>query len=338
METVAPVEIAGEDRAAIAGLVAEHDRRVARLEVLESRAAVELRWKDADGEHFEPCDADIFLSRGGRGAVRLTKLGNNLLWVGGDGTQVWVFELGSSPTRATVYQGLGHGAAIDAGEAVGGGEFTLLSPRSLRSLAALAAVGDAWELVPIEAPARATASEPAGADAASVASDPVAPTLAAPPACERYAVRFPVEAGIVATMRFGRDGLPAEVRLDDRSGTALARARLSDPVAARADGLAVGAWPRLPTRIEVDAPRSGASLRLKLDEPVAMERRAKARFFDLAALLAQLRPEQVAYIAPPGVDGGVDADVDADVDAKQDERVPGKTPDGPRRQRGGVEP
>lgn len=299
-ERAGPVVLTDGDRAALEELVAEHDRRVSRLEVLESRAAVELRWRDADGDHFEPCDADLFLSHGGRGAVRLTKLGNNLLWVGGDGTQSWVFELGASPTRATVYQGLGHGAATDAGEAVGGGEFTLLSPRSLRSLAAIAPIGPEWEAVALDAgtPGAGTPGAAPSGDAGGATPDPASVR-------ERWAVRFPVDRGVRSTMRFGRDGLPSEVRLDDVAGTTLARARLSDASVARADGLAVGAWPRLPTRIEVEAPRSGASLRIKLGEPIAMERRAKARFFDLAALLAQLRPEEVEYIAPHG--GGGDA-------------------------------
>lgn len=292
---------AEQDLASLAALVASHDRRAERLEVLESRAAVELRWRDADGDHFEPCDADLFLAKGGRGAMRLTKLGSNLLWVGGDGEQVWVFELGRSPTRATIHQGIGHGAATDAGEAVRGGEFTLLSPRSLRSLAGIEPIGStAWSAVPID--------EAAAPDA---------------PAHDRWAVRYEVDARVVATLRFGADGLPSEVRLADRTGTPLAVARLTDPVAARADGLAVGAWPRLATRIEVDAPRSGATLRIRLDEPVAAERRAKARFFDLAALLAQLRPEEIEYIAArvpldPSATGR-DATADGEADEEADE-------------------
>jgi hypothetical protein len=58
----------------------------------------------------------------------------------------------------------------------------------------------------------------------------------------------------------------------------------------------------VPRRIEIVAARANGRATLLLDEPIAMAKRIKPRFFDLEELTAQLRPDRVehAIAAEPG--------------------------------------
>lgn len=270
-----------------AGWIAAHNTRVSRLETFESRASLELRYADADGAHFDQCEADIFLAAGGRGAVRATKVGNNLLWVGSDGTRGWVFLLEKDPTALIVHDRIDESLfarSLNGGTAPGAA-FLLLAPQSVRTLAGMR-----------EVPADAAIRRVEGA-----ADD--APLEA------RFELVFQPFPGVDATMRFGADGLPSQVRVLDRGGVVRLEARLAEYMPAQAANLAQGAWPRVPQRIEVDAREVAAGapaseVRIFLDGPVAMARRMKPRFFALEELTAQLRPDSVQHVVaadgPPG--------------------------------------
>jgi hypothetical protein len=79
-------------------------------------------------------------------------------------------------------------------------------------------------------------------------------------------------------------------------GVKIAEATLADPVRASMTDIAQGAWPTVARRVEVVAPRSGASIKIFLDTPAASATRMKPRFFELDALLTQLRPEVVEFV------------------------------------------
>jgi hypothetical protein len=285
------VEQADAERRFAEWIVA-HNTRVSRLETFESRASLELRYTDADGAHFDQCEADIFLAAGGRGAVRATKVGNNLLWVGSDGTRGWVFLLEKDPTALIVHDRIDESLfarSLNGGTAPGAA-FLLLAPQSVRTLAGMR-----------ELPAGATIRRIEGA-----ADDA--------PLEGRFELVFQPFPGVDATMRFGADGLPVQVRVLDRGGTVRLEARLAEYMPAQAANLAQGAWPKVPQRIEVDAlavENAGAGggqptqARIYLDAPLAMARRMKPRFFALEDLTAQLRPDSVQHVvAADGSPGG----------------------------------
>jgi len=281
----------------LAEVVARHNARVARLETFESRASLELRYSDRDGEHFDQCEADIFLASAGRGAVRATKVGNNLLWVGSDGTQGWMFRLDREPTSLTVFDRVDDGAMGEllkaaGGSGAGGGGagaqgaegFALLAPQSVRLLAGMRAIEPPYSV-------RALAPTEGGDDL----SRPVA---------ERYEVVFRAIDGIEASVRFGRDGLPAAVAVASVGGARMLTATLGEYESAQAANIAQGAWPKVPRRIAVTSERSKAEARIYLDAPIAMAKRMKPKFFVLSDLVALLRPDAVQHVvAVDGADG-----------------------------------
>ena len=265
-----------------AAWIAAHNTRVSRLETVESRGSLELRYSDTDGEHFDQCEFDVFLAPGGRGALRATKLGNNFLWIGGDGTRGWIFRLDTDPTVLKVYDRV---AEHDLGQSSdGAGEFALLTPGTVRAVAGLQPIPTQHELRPIEA-----------ADAG------------APPE-QRMEVAYAPggSAGTKVFVRFGADGLPCAVRVVDARGSVAVSSTLAEYVPAQAANLAQGAWPRIPRRIEITATRADGRATLHLDEPVAMAKRTKPRFFSLEELTAQFRPDRVEHavaIEPGQPDG-----------------------------------
>ena len=263
-------------RADITRFIALQNDRAARLETFESRAAIELRYSDDSGAHTDACEGDIFLTTLNRGALRLTKLGSNLMWIGGDGTRAWIFRIDTKPTTATVYEGLSGGVQLDGSQVVGTGEFMLLSPASVRVLLGFA-------LVP--------------ADASIVAIANIAPDAASH---LRFEVHFSPAKSLIAAMRFSESGFPTEITVRLDSGTEVARATLTEPVRAQAANIAQGAWPLVARRIEVLAARSASQVRIYLDEPHSDGKRMKQKFFDLDALIAQLRPDSTQFIHPLG--------------------------------------
>lgn len=257
--------------AAFTPLLAAHDERVRKLDVFESRSSLELRYHNESGEHFDQCEADIFLAGADRGAVRITKVGHNLMWIGGNANRGWIFYLDSKPTRAVVYEQLDESAAGSA-DSMENGEFALLTPKSARMLMGLAAIPHDALLLRI-----------AGA----------APDA---PWHERVEVQWRVHAGATVSMRLGADGLPTQVCVRDLAGTVIATATLTEYVSVRAPNLAEGAWPRVARRTEVIAPRTKSVIRLFLDGPSAEGKRIKPKFFELDALIAQMRPDSVEYV------------------------------------------
>ncbi len=257
--------------AAFTPLLAAHTERVRKLEVFESRSSLELRYHANDGEHFDQCEADIFLAGADRGAVRITKVGHNLMWIGGNANRGWIFYLDSEPTRAVVYERLDD-AATGSADSMENGEFALLTPKSVRVLMGIAAIPHDAILMRIAG---------AAADA---------------PWHERIEVQWSVHARATVSMRLTAEGVPAQVCVRDLAGTVIATATLTEYVSVRAPNLAEGAWPRVARRTEVIAPRTKSIIRLFLDGPSAEGKRLKPKFFDLDALIAQMRPDSVEYV------------------------------------------
>ena len=77
-----------------------------QLTKLHRSGVCELRWTDEAGRrHFEPqVDCDLWWQPPSAFALQFSKLGETLGWVGGDGTQLWLFDLLSEPTQLTIIE------------------------------------------------------------------------------------------------------------------------------------------------------------------------------------------------------------------------------------------
>lgn len=270
-------------------IVSAHNARAAMLETLVVPAATVLRYPEGDSVAEDQLDGFISLTSRGRGAFELKSaaLGKTWAWLGGDGVRSWIyFAAMERPSVLHVYEGLANGTSTEAGAVVGGAELTLLTPESLRLLLGIAPIGEVWSLASVAQPAEAVSTPAGGAE----------PT-------DRYEIRWSVTSQAVARMRVGADGTPVEIVVEDGSGSVVARARHSEPVRVRRDGIAMGAWPLLARRIEIVAPRSNSSATLQLDGDVLARptRTPKDRFFDLAELQTYLAPEEVVVHDPSGV-------------------------------------
>ncbi len=75
--------------------------RTANFEALVGRGVVEFSWEDKDGKHREQGELD-FWKQGSAISLRVSKLGELLLWFGGDGTTHWLFDMLGEETTLTV--------------------------------------------------------------------------------------------------------------------------------------------------------------------------------------------------------------------------------------------
>lgn len=278
-------------REAFVALVSEHNERVSRLGSFESRASIEARWKTGDRERFERCDGDIFLAPEGRGAVRLSVVSQNLAWIGGDGQRAWIFNVEARPPTAVVFERLADPAWSRTGLLPGTEGLGVLAPGSVRQLAGFAPI-------PAES---AVERAPDAFDAA-----PGQPW-------GRHEVRYEIAPALRVAVAFGPDRLPARLRVETLEGGEVMRSQLSEYLRARAENLAIGAWPSVPRKIELVAAAGTATVSVFLDEPSAQAKRMNPRLFSLEDLLATLRPDSVEYRMPPeppvaGEHAGEDAD------------------------------
>lgn len=268
-------------RAEFDPLIAQHNERVARLTTIEARGIIEIRYRDESGSHFEQTDLELALTSGGRGSLKLSKLGD-LFWIGGDGRLGWIFDLRSKPPTAVVSENGDLGVERAAAHAIRLGDLTVLSPASLRFVMGLTAIPSDACVVPLAQAASSTLRE-----------------------AYRVAWR---RGGMEVALAFGADGYVSELELrevDDAKGVAhangkvLATSRISDYEPAHVDALSQLAWPRVGTRVRVTAATRETSALLVLTEPWAQVRRMKDRYFDLTALMQHFQPETVSYVTQP---------------------------------------
>ncbi|MBC8201296.1 MAG: hypothetical protein H8E86_04550 [Planctomycetes bacterium] len=76
-------------------------QRTEKFEELVGRGVIEFRWSDDDGNHMEQGALD-FWKQGDAVSLRISKLGELILWFGGDQDQYWLFDLLGDETVLTV--------------------------------------------------------------------------------------------------------------------------------------------------------------------------------------------------------------------------------------------
>jgi hypothetical protein len=86
--------------------------RVEVLKRLYAPGAIELRWRDRDGNHFESCRMELWVQLPRNTALRVEKLGEVLLWLGSNDERYWLFQMTGKQKVLRV----GHHDAAFAGE------------------------------------------------------------------------------------------------------------------------------------------------------------------------------------------------------------------------------
>lgn len=82
----------------------QYNQRIEKVQSVHARGAIELRWTDEDGKrHFDTGDGDLWLDLPDRTALRVQKLGKNLMWIGSDGVSMWFFEFRDDETVLNVH-------------------------------------------------------------------------------------------------------------------------------------------------------------------------------------------------------------------------------------------
>lgn len=76
-------------------------KRTANFQELVGRGVIEFRWTDEDGKHREQGDLD-FWKQGEALSLRISKLGELIMWFGGDANQIWLFDLLRDETTLSI--------------------------------------------------------------------------------------------------------------------------------------------------------------------------------------------------------------------------------------------
>ncbi|MHC4908163.1 MAG: hypothetical protein ACYTF9_00380 [Planctomycetota bacterium] len=84
----------GTPAPAYADLAAAHNARVANLrDIACPIGTVELHWMEDEKERWAQGDAEMWIRLPRHTALRLSKLGDDLLWLGSDAERYWLFDL-----------------------------------------------------------------------------------------------------------------------------------------------------------------------------------------------------------------------------------------------------
>ena len=239
--------------------VARQNERLKRLQFLDSRGVVELRFVENDSEHFEQCDLRLYAVLPSKSALQLSKLGSRYAWIGSDEERWWVFRMDRTPTTLEIQPWTDKRHMDDDG-ADGRTGVSVVSPLTMLFLSGLTAFPD---------PSLVTLSESRGALVA-----------------ESKSARWTLDR---------TTSLPLRIELLDDAGRAFASGVLSDYGSAPADNLAPGDFAKVAHRVIVTRGDGSGSIKLALDSVSARSDGVKPRFFDLKELQAAMRPDETIW-------------------------------------------
>lgn len=254
-------------------LVAAHNDRVARLATTYSDGVIELRWTDDKGKHFEQGDLEFWQTTENRTALRVSKLGEHLLWLGSDKDRWWLFELINKDDRV-LYLGR-HDEPIERLGALG------VKPLALLDLLGLTAI-----------------------DAATVHE------ADKPPAFDKARGAWVIEAaGRGGAMRLFFDPatlLPKHIEELDAAGKIVAESDLSRYQTVELKGVAVMAQPKMASLIDIrrgaDAeaaaepgkPAFAGQVKIAMDHTVGyVDEGALRNIFNVERLKLSLQPDRI---------------------------------------------
>ena len=235
--------------------------------------------REDSGFDEEQLDLLLILERPRRTALRLKlSVSDTLAWLGSDGEQWWLFLPEEVPSIA--YRGRIDGEAIEAGDAVEQAPV----PRPLRDPRLF------WLLAGLEPPRDASRASIWDADrSAWVIEEALDPGDAA----------NDVAAGLRVRRGFDARGDVVFVEVLEADGRRLASSALREHASVEIDGVVMGAWPRVATRITLEGamPGEGRAM-LVLERPSGRGLRVKPALFDWNRLAASMRPERIVEVAP----------------------------------------
>jgi hypothetical protein len=267
---VSPPPVAGPTREQ---LVALHNDRVARLATTYSSGVIEIRWTDRKGRHFEQGDLDFWHTTGERTALRISKLGEPLLWVGSNSDEYWLFDLLSKDDRV-LYRGRHEDAIVRMG-AFG-----------VRPLALLDLLG----LTPIDA-------------AASRLQTPVWDN-----AHKAWIIESRGRGGPMRLFFDQSSLLPVRVESLDASGRLVAYSTLARHESVYVPDTAVMAQPKMAELIDIRRGESSGGemaddeiageVKIAMNETTGkVDEKQLARVMDLEGLIKSMRPDRVGEVA-----------------------------------------
>jgi hypothetical protein len=240
----------------VTAIIASEQARVGTLRFLHARGIAELRWTDEQGSHFEQGDADIRWCAGRGVAASISKFGDRHAWLGSDGTRWWRFELKTAPSRL-VWGMIAASAPTQAAR-----EAQVANPRFL-GIAPL--IPRAGAVVEVRDGLAWVELEHAGGEAIA-------------------GVR--VEAGFaIGTLE------PRSVRAQWNAGDS-SRVDFGELMLVETDGVAQGAWPRIPRRLVAVREGGVTALSIALDSARAdAEAADRPTLYDMDGLRARFTPE-----------------------------------------------
>ncbi len=245
-----------------AEVAAGYNERAAMLERVWARCSVAFNYEDEDGRRrTEQGEGHLQIVQPGRLALSVGKLGETLLWVGGDSERYWALEL-TENKRAYV------------------GTYRLLTAQKAARIGIPVVPTEIATLLGVVPMATRAGTVERGADGMLIVRTPLG---------KRAAWEYRLDG---ATLE------PAEIRLKVEEAVVL-RGELSNYVRVAVDGVAVG--PRIAGRAFITHEPSGATVNLQIDESVSDGKgRMRADAFDFEALVDALGPLTVIDVDEPG--------------------------------------
>ena len=276
----APRPDAAAEAAASQAIVSSSEA-LRRLATFESSGVCRIEVPRADaGFDEEQLDLLLILERPRKSALRLKlSVSDTLAWLGSDGERWWLFLPEESPSIA--YRGSIRGEAIiDAASEVDQAPV----PRPLRDPRLF------WLLAGLEPPQDPAAAIAWDADrSAWVLEEPL----------DAAAEVDAKSAGLRVRRGFDARGDAIFVEVDDADGRRLASSLLGEHESVEVEGVAIGARPRVATRITLEGamPGDGRAM-LVLERPSGRGSRVKPALFDWDRLVASMRPERIVEVGP----------------------------------------
>lgn len=268
----------GPEPAAVdyAKLAERYNRRTGRIASIHARAVVEIDFTNANGQQqFEQGDGKFIYRRPLDLALTIGKLGEIILWIGGDRERYWWLELkpsGDAPKTAFVGR---HNERVGLDDGAGP---LPVGPDELLALMGLVPIAGAEESHPL----------------------PESVDDGARVWVTTYLGNVKGSGPARHTLIDTKTARPIESKVVDKDGKVIVASKLSRYEPMKVMGKPPGDWPWLPTRIEMAAPSRKARLTLYLSDATDGKEgnKIKDAQFDFEKLTDLLDVQRTRVIRP----------------------------------------
>jgi hypothetical protein len=248
-------------------VIARYNQRVDRIRQMWARAVIEVQWTDEQGdEHFEQGEGPLIVRKPDELALAIGKLEHVYFWVGCNADRFWLLSLSPPDEQPrTAYVGTPTGLAASE-------QLPLpVSPRELLNLLGLADIPQ-----PL----------PEGAIIQTEA--------------DHIILELPLDriTGAVRHLTLNHDGRLTGITVTDSTGQRLIGTTLKRYAPLTIAHAPPGAWPDVPTLIDIQAPARQTSIKLALSEMTdgRENQRIKDVQFDLHKLIEAWNIQRVVNL------------------------------------------